>query len=495
MRRWRYPALAFLTGGAVTVFEFAAPNLFRAYFGQTTYVWANVIGVILAALATGYAVGGRWADATSSTRPLFVVIAAGGLYALLVGILGPSVCAWLSGPEEYPQDAGLDAFIAQSLAATLLLFGPPLVALGMATPLLVKQAARDWPVGRASGLVFSIGTVGSLAGIFVTQYLLVPSVGVRATITGGAGLLVLLGALGLARPLAAALLLVPLGIAPVWASLPPQGSRLLVAIESPYQLVRVVDRPPDAAGKVVRWLAFDECMGSYHSMRVDESTGTTGAYYDAFVKVPDWVGVRGPQRLCIVGNAAGTMVSLLQRHHGPDRLEIDAVEIDPAVTEASRRAMGLVDHPKVHLFHEDGRTFLRRSAEGSYDAILLDAYARQVSVPAALSTREFFALAKRRLKPHGLLFVNLGALRPGGPLVRALADTMAAGFGSPVYRAPLHEQSNVLLVAGRGKVPPPPPDTPLLVPWSFALHRPGGTVLTDDYCPIESLTMRDLRLE
>ncbi len=41
MSRWRYPALALFTGAAVTVFEFAAPNLFRAYFGQTTYVWAN----------------------------------------------------------------------------------------------------------------------------------------------------------------------------------------------------------------------------------------------------------------------------------------------------------------------------------------------------------------------------------------------------------------------------------------------------------------------
>ncbi len=503
MTRWRYPALAFLTGGAVTVFEFAAPNLFRAYFGQTTYVWANVIGVILAALATGYAVGGRWADGTRTSLPLFGVLTASGLYALLVGALGPAVCLWLSGPEEYPQDAGLNAFIAQSLAASLLLFGPPLIALGMATPLLVERASHHWPVGRASGLVFAVGTAGSLSGIYLTQFLLVPKAGVHATITGAAGVLLLLGVLGLIRagrrrsapPLLLALLLVPFHLAPAWDALPPKGSRLLVAIESPYQLVRVIDRPPDGQGRVQRWLAFDECMGSFHSMMVDEATGKTGAYYDAFVAVPEWVGARGPLRLCIVGNAAGTMVRLLQLHHDEELLEIDAVEIDPAVTEASRRAMGLRDHPRVRLHHEDGRTFLRRQPEGRYDAILLDAYARQVSIPAALSTREFFALAKRRLKAEGLLFVNLGALRAGGPLVRALADTIAAGFEAPVYRCPLHEQSNVMLVAGRGAVPPPPPGTPLLVPWSFALHLPGDSVLTDDFCPIEALTMRDLRLE
>ena len=504
MIRWGYPALAFLTGCAVMVFEFAAPNLFRAYFGQTIHVWANVIGVILAALSIGYSLGGRWADATTTTRPLVGVIAFAGVYGLLVAWWGPWFCEWLAGPEEYTQDGALRAFFSQSLAASLVLFGPPLVALGMATPLMVQRSSHHWPVGRAAGLIFSVGTVGSLAGIYLTTFLLVEWLGVRATIRVASGaLLVLAVAVQLltsrGRKSVAALLVVavvPVGWGATWDRLPPENSDLVLAIESPYQLIRVVDRPPDETGKRHRWLAFDEGMASYHSLAVNEESPWTGAYYDAFARVPEWVGTKESCRICIVGNAAGTMVDLLRLHNPLVEFQIDAIEIDPAVTRAARETMGLREHDGVRVFHEDGRTFLRRAEAGAYDAILMDAYARQVSIPASLATREFFALARSRLRANGVCFVNLGALRAGGELVRTLADTMQAGFEGPVYRAPLIGTANVLLIAANGgAAPPPPPETRLAVVWSFGLHVPGERVLTDDYCPVEAITARDLRLQ
>lgn len=503
MNRWGYPALAFATGAAVTVYEFAAPSLFRGWFGQTIYVWANVIGVILFALALGYMLGGRLADRTTTLFPLAIVLAIAGGYGILVGWAGPTVCGWLAGPEEYPQDAAIPAFIAESLAATLFLFGAPLLLLGMATPLLVQRASSAWTVGRASGLVFGVGTAGSIAGIYTTTFLLLPWWGVRATITGASALLLLLGAIGLllaGRRRAAALALLPLafapfGIAAPWDGLPPAGARLVLFRETPYQLVRVVDRPPLEDGRVERWLAFDEGMGTYHSMEVDETKRSTGAYYDAFAALPDWLPGSGPLRILVIGNAAGTMSRLLHLHADGRELAIDGVEIDPQVTAVSREAMGLRDDDHRRIVHADGRAFLRASPEGSYDAIFLDAYARQVSIPASLATVEFFALAKSRLREGGLLLCNVGALRPGGRLVRTLANTAAAGFGTPVALAPLLDQMNVLLVAARGGPPPAPPSsTALGAADSFARHVPDGDVLTDDFCPVEALTARDLEL-
>jgi spermidine synthase len=499
-RRWGYPALAFLTGAGVTIHEFAATSLFRGYFGQTIYVWANVIGVILLALSIGYALGGRWADRTTTLVPLAIVLVFAGGYGLLVGFLGPAFCGWLAGPEEYTQDAALGAFIAESLAASLFLFGPPVLALGMATPLLVQRASAAWPVGRAAGLVFAVGTAGSIAGIYGTTFLFVEWWGVRATITGASAALLLLGVLGLVAARrrgagGAALLALPLaafGVEPPWAALPPAGARLVAFRESPYQLIRVVDRPPQD-GKTPRWLAFDEGMGTYHSMQVDEGTRWTGAYYDAFAALPEWVPGRGPLRVLIIGNAAGTMSRLLHVHAGEREIMIDGVEIDPAVTGLSRETMGLRPEDHRRLVHADGRGFLRACPEASYDAIILDAYARQVSIPASLATREFFALAKDRLREGGLLVVNLGALRTGGALVRALASTVEAGFQSDVFLAPLEGQANVLIVAARGGPPPPPPDSIQLgAADSFGRHVRPGLVLTDDKCPVEALTARDL---
>jgi protein-L-isoaspartate O-methyltransferase len=502
MSRWGFPALAFVTGAAVTVYEFAAPYLFRGWFGQTVYVWANVIGVILFALALGYTAGGRIADRTTTLFPLALVLAFAGGYGLLVGWMGPRFCGWLAGADEYPQDAAIPAFVAESFAATVLLFGPPLMALGIATPLLVQRASTSWPVGRAAGLVFGVGTAGSIAGIYATTFLFVEWWGARATITVASVVLLLLGAavlIACGRRRAAALalpplLLSPFGVAPPWDALPPAGARLVAARETPYQLVRVVDRPPEE-GKVARWLAFDEGMGTYHSMQVEGKW--TGAYYDAFATLADWLPGEGPLRVLVIGNAAGTMSRLLHLHSGERELEIAGVEIDPRVTEVAREAMGLRDADHRRIAHGDGRAFLRMAPEAGYDAILLDAYARQVSIPASLATREFFALARSRLREKGLLLCNIGALRPGGMLVRTLADTAAAGFGTDVALAPLGgDQQNVLLVAMRGGMPPEPPQNAAFRVFdSFARHVPGkGLVLTDDFCPVEALTARDLEL-
>ncbi|MEM8885669.1 MAG: fused MFS/spermidine synthase [Planctomycetota bacterium] len=502
MSRWGYPSLALLTGASVMIFEFGATYLFRGSFGQTVYVWANVIGVILAALALGYALGGRWADVTNTEKPLVAVLVFAGVYGLFVAWFGPAFCAWLAGPEEYTQDAALDAFFSQSLAATLVLFFAPLAALGMATPLMVQRASAHWPVGRAAGLIFAVGTVGSIIGIYLTTFTLVPTLGARATIRLAAAVLLALGALvfwlgrrkaGVPAALMVAAVL-PIGWTADWSFLPPQGAKLLLALESPYQLVRVVDRPPDADGKRQRWLAFDEGMGTYHSIQVSEETPWTDAYYDAFAYIPAWVGSDEKCRVCIVGNAAGTMADLLKRHNPLTEFEIDAIEIDPAVTEAARRTMGLQDSPDIRIVHEDGRTFLRKQPGERYDAIIMDAYARQVSIPASLATKEFFELAESRLRPGGGLFVNLGTLRYGGVLSKTIADTMHAGFGDPVYRAPMRGYFNQLLTVARdAEMNPPPRGTRLDVTYSFGRHLPGNRVLTDDFCPIETITARDLR--
>jgi len=501
VNRWRYPALAFLTGTAVTVYEFAAPNLFRGYFGQTIYVWANVIGVILGALAIGYFVGGRWADRTTTLGPLGFVLVAAGAYGLLVSWAGPAFCNWLAGPEEYTQDTALQAFIGQSLAASLFLFGPPLIALGMATPLLVERTSATWPVGSAAGIVFAVGTVGSIAGIYLTTFFFIEWWGVRTTLRVAGGVLLAAGAVlfwiesrqrraGAAGVVAILAFAVPTG-AP-WDALPPADSKLVLAIESPYQLIRVVDRPDNGG----RWLAFDEGMGTYHSMQVDSKTLWTGAYYDAFAHLPEWIGGAGPWRICILGNAAGTMADLLRLHNADARLVIDAIEIDPDVTRAARQAMGLKKHADTRVIHADGRTFLAGCKRGTYDAIVLDAYARQVSIPPALVSREFFELLRGRLTERGMVFVNLGTLRPGSHLVQVVADTMHAGWGGPIIRCPLKDQANILLLAARrSAVPLPPSGSQLDIVNSWAPHQPtGGPILTDDWCPVEALTADDLRL-
>jgi MFS family permease len=78
----RLRGLVLAAGAGSTSTEICASRLLAPYFGASTIVWANVIGLVLAALAVGYWLGGRLADRRPQPHVLGgVVVAAGVLVA------------------------------------------------------------------------------------------------------------------------------------------------------------------------------------------------------------------------------------------------------------------------------------------------------------------------------------------------------------------------------------------------------------------------------
>jgi spermidine synthase len=204
-----------------------------------------------------------------------------------------------------------------------------------------------------------------------------------------------------------------------------------------------------------------------------------------------------PERIAILGNAAGT-TARAYGHYFP-QTEVDGVEIDAKLTELGERYFDL-DNPRLEVFHEDARPWLRDS-DGSYDVIMVDAY-RQPYIPFYLATREFFELARDRLAPGGVVIVNAGHPEGNDDLETVLGRTLADVFPT-VVRDPL-EPTNTLLLASDGPasgqrlaaaVPALPDDLRVLAAAGSERIRPrldGGEVYTDDVAPVEWLIDRSI---
>ena len=74
---------------------------------------------------------------------------------------------------------------APAALLSLLLYGPPMLALSMISPCLIRLLSTTSSVdaGKSSGFFMSLSTAGSIFGSLLASYLLVPVFGVRATAT------------------------------------------------------------------------------------------------------------------------------------------------------------------------------------------------------------------------------------------------------------------------------------------------------------------------
>ena len=84
------PLLVFVVGMGSLGAEIAAVRLLAPYFGASTVVWANTIGVVLVALSLGYWLGGQLADRRPELRGLCAVaLTAAALLALVPFVADP----------------------------------------------------------------------------------------------------------------------------------------------------------------------------------------------------------------------------------------------------------------------------------------------------------------------------------------------------------------------------------------------------------------------
>jgi predicted membrane-bound spermidine synthase len=477
-------ALVFGAGIGALATEITASRLLAPYFGSSTIVWANLIGIILAALALGYWFGGQIADRRPRPSLLgYIVLAASVCVAAIPFVAKPFLDLTVEGLDEASAGAVIGSFLA-----VLLLFAPPVVLLGMVSPFAIRLAvASIETAGAVAGRFYALSTAGSLLGTFLPALVLIPAIGTQRTFLVTAALLAVSACFLLGkRYLVVAAALGALVAVPPGAVKAEAG--LLHEETSYHQYIQVVERPDGR-----RLLYLNEGVAVHSVWRPDSVL--TGGVWDAFLALPPLLG-RPLERVAILGNAAGTTARALGVYY-PDA-EVDGVELDAAVSRVGRRYFGMEDNPRLTVHDADARPFLR-STDRRYDLIVVDAY-HQPYVPFYLATREFFRLVRDRLAPGGIVALNVAAVPDDKRLVGAIGATVAAELPQVLEWPALRFNTIVLGLTEplapeelRRRLRTGPADLAALrelLAREALAGRGSGRAWTDDRAPVEWLTDR-----
>jgi spermidine synthase len=468
--RPRIAAMALGVSGFVSLaLQVVWSRLLAQILGPTTYAFSLVVAIFIAGLALG-AIAGRWL-AARVRQP-----AAGLVMALSVALLAATAAAWTV-------DDGLLA-MARAVAAPDATFGsvlrrqallaagwlvPLAVALGCAFPFAVKTGIGDEAsLGADLGLIYAVNTLGAIAGSMAAGFVLIPGLGlydtVRALGVGAAAAALMIAwrarLRGGARFVAAAAGLLA---AAASASLPSWSPALLSSGAYKYASSMTGDTL-DISLVAGRLLYYRD--GAIATVAVRDAAGTTSLAIDGKVDASnagDMLTQRllahvplllhpSPTRAAILGLGSGVTVGSALRHP----LErVDVLEISPEVVQASRffepeNSRALAD-PRVRLVVGDGRTHLML-ARTQYDVIVSEPSNPWMAGIASLFTREFFAAARARLAPGGVLCQWAHTYDISAEDLRAIVGTFASVF--PNGTMWLVGDGDVLLVGGTEPMAP-----------------------------------------
>ncbi|XP_004300891.1 PREDICTED: spermidine synthase 2-like [Fragaria vesca subsp. vesca] len=115
--------------------------------------------------------------------------------------------------------------------------------------------------------------------------------------------------------------------------------------------------------------------------------------------------IPNPKKVLLIGGGDGGILREVSRHSSVE--QIDICEIDKMVTDVYKRffpniAVGYQD-PRVNVHIADGVKFMQSVPEGTYDAIILDAFVNIGPGDKELSDQNFLKSIARALRPGGVM--------------------------------------------------------------------------------------------
>ena len=293
----------------------------------------------------------------------------------------------------------------------------PAVLMGVSFPLanaVIQQAEQA--VGRRAGILYLANTAGAVIGSMAAGFLLLPMLGLQRSATVlmiVAGLAIvplyfgarrtddpmidrqsshhrssMIGALMVAGASLVLWLLLPAGYINARAIGLPEEERLLVVDEGLTEIVAVTE----TAGRGRTLNTNGHPMSSTRPL--------SQRYMRALAHVP-LLSMDAPETVLVIGFGVGNTTHALTLH--PSVKRVDLADLSRDILAHARYFRDdnrdVLTDPRLIVHINDGRQHLQMQPPGTYDLITLEPPPIAYAGVSALYSREFYALARSRLKP------------------------------------------------------------------------------------------------
>ncbi len=460
------------SGFAATTFEVSWTRLLAMVMGSSVYAFGTLVVVVLAGLGLGSGVYSRTLRTATAEehRRWFAIleflIACTSAVSLIILPRIPFLFI-----RYFPlfRDAFRWQIAAHFVAAAMVALAPSLL-FGATFPAVVGSLGGSTArFGRTIGAAYVANTIGTVAGAGLAGFVLIPTIGLRATMTLG---VLATAAAGFAiwwritpaRLLRIAELTPALAALFIIALLPAWPREVFAAgigffaprLESNETLADVVSSMRllyyrDGINTTISVDQTGQSLFYRSNGKTDASTDPVDMANQLLLGHLPMLLHPAPRDVFVLGLGTGVTAAAIARY--PVQ-HIDIVELEPAAAKAARLfapyTRKVLDDPRVHLIIGDGRNRLLGMPK-KYDVIVSDPSDIWVAGTGSLTTLEYYRIVAARLRPGGIFaqWVHTHALQPDD--LDLLAATFHAVF--PHMEIWTSAPGNLIFLGTRDSVP------------------------------------------
>ena len=166
----KYECIIFLANAVGMILELVASRILSPYFGNSNIIWTSIIGIILLSGSIGNYIGGKIADRKNVKDCLKFILLFSAIFIFIIPMIQNEVLSWLI--------VLITNIKIGAILSTIILFLVPSIFLGCITPIILKLKVNSIEnVGKVSGNLYAISTIGGIVGTFLGGFWLIPYVG------------------------------------------------------------------------------------------------------------------------------------------------------------------------------------------------------------------------------------------------------------------------------------------------------------------------------